>query len=260
MRGHRDLQRSAVAALACALVAALLPWEIVRIVAALPLTLFLPGYAIVAVAFGSDEPAWPKRLTLSFAVSLMVLALGALALNAFPFGIRTASWAVLLVAVVIAACLWAARRRDRPQSREGRRSFLAGLRPSWGSVAMLVAAATIAAAALVIAQKPLSAKNAEGFTALWMLPTDAEEDAVRVGVVSSEQNPASYRLEVKVENRSRRDYRVDLDPGQEESFEVEVPRRPGGRTHVVASLYRQGEPRRLFRRVTRWLPRQSTFP
>jgi uncharacterized membrane protein len=260
MRGHRDLERSAVAAVACALVAALVPWEIVRIVAALPLALFLPGYAIVAVAFGSDELALSKRLTLSVAVSLMVLALGALVLNAFPFGIRTASWAVLLAVVILAACFGAARRRGRPQSGQGRRSPLASFRPSRGSIAMLTAAVAIAAAALVLAQKPLPAKNAEGFTALWMLPTDAKEDAARVGVISSEQDPASYRLEVKVENSGRREYRLDLDPGQEESFEVEVPRVPGGRTRVVASLYREDEPQRLFRRVTRWLPRQSTFP
>ena len=126
---------------------------------------------------------------------------------------------------------------------------------------MLAAAVVIAGAALVLAQKPLPAKNAEGFTALWMLPTDAKEDAVRVGVVSSEQDPASYRLTIEVGRRSQsHDYRVNLDPGEEESFEFEVPRRPGSRRHVVASLYREETPQHLYRRVTRWLPRQTTFP
>lgn len=261
MRGHRDLERISLAAVLCALAAALVPWEIARIAAALPLTLFLPGYAIAAVAFGSSELALPKRLTLSVGVSLMVLVLGALVLNVFPFGIRTASWAVLLPLVVIAACRGAALRRGRRQSQRKRRSPLAGLRPSWGTVAMLAAAVAIAAAALVLAQKPVPAKNAEGFTALWMLPTDAREEAVRVGVVSSEQDPASYRLTVKVGQESQsQNYRVKLDPGEEESFEVEVPRSPGSRRHVVASLYREERPRHLYRRVTRWLPRQTTFP
>jgi uncharacterized membrane protein len=260
MRGHRDLVWSSIAAVVCALVAALVPWEIVRIVAALPLTLFLPGYAIVAVAFGSSELALPKRLMLSIGVSLMVLVLGTLVLNVFPFGIRTASWAVLLPLVVVAACRGAALRRGRPQSRR-RGSLLAGSRPSWGAVAMLAAAVAIAGAALVLAQKPLSAKNAEGFTALWMLPTDSKEDAVRVGVLSSEQDPVSYRLVVRVGRKSQpQSYRVKLDPGEEESFEVEVPRPPGTRRHVVASLYREEKPQHLYRRVTRWLPRQTTFP
>ncbi len=261
MRGHRDLEWSSIAAVVCALVAALVPWEIFRIVAALPLTLFLPGYAIVAVAFGSSELALPKRLMLSVGVSLMVLVLGTLVLNVFPFGIRTASWAVLLALVVIAACRGAALRRGRPQPRGKRRSPLASLHPSWGAIAMLAAAVAIAGAALVLAQKPLSAKNAEGFTALWMLPTDSKEDAVRVGVVSSEQGPASYRLTVRVGRESQsQSYRVDLDAGEEKSFEVEVPRTPGSRRHVVASLYRVSKPQHLYRRVTRWLPRQTTFP
>jgi hypothetical protein len=191
----------------------------------------------------------------------MVLVLGTLVLNVFPFGIRTASWAVLLPLVVIAACRGAALRRGRPQTRRKRRSPLASLRFSWGAVAMLAAAVVIAGAALVLAQKPLPAKNAEGFTALWMLPTDGKEDAVRVGVVSSEQDPASYRLAVKVGRASQsQSYRVDLDPGEEKSFEVEVPRAPGTRRHVVASLYREEKPQHLYRRVTRWLPRQTTFP
>jgi len=260
MRGHRDLAWSSIAGVVCALVAALVPWEIVRIVAALPLTLFLPGYAIVAVAFGSSEPALPKRLTLSVGVSLMALVLGTLVLNVFPFGIRTASWAVLLAVVVVGACRGAALRRGRLQPGQERRSPLAGFRPSWGAVAMVAAAVVIAAAALVLAQKPLPAKNAEGFTALWMLPTDSKEDAVRVGVVSSEQDPASYRLTVRVGRKSQSHYRVELDPGEERSFEVEVPRPPGSRRHVVASLYRENKPQHLYRRVTSWLPRQTTFP
>lgn len=258
MKGHRDLTWASAAAVVAALVAALVPWEVIRLGAALPLTLFLPGYAIVAVAFGSSELALPKRLMLSVGVSLMVLVLGALLLNVFPFGLRTASWAALLAAVVVAACRGAALRRRPPVERQRRPT--GGFRPAWGSVALLAAAVVVAIAALALAQKPLPAKNAEGFTVLWMLPTDAREKALAVGVESNEQGPASYRLEVKVGRKSQsRDYRVKLDPGEERVFEVAVPSKPGRTTHVVASLYHQGEAQ-LYRRVTRWLPRQNSFP
>lgn len=257
MKGHRDLTWASVAAVVAALVAALVPWEVIRLVAGLPLTLFLPGYAIVAVAFGSSELALPKRAMLSVGVSLTVLVLGALLLNVFPFGIRTASWAVLLAVVVIAACRGAALRRG-PAGRQRRRRT--SFRPAWGSVALLAAAVVVAIAALALAQKPLPAKNAEGFTVLWMLPTDSREKAVAIGVESNEQDPASYRLEVKLgENSQSRSYRVRLDPGEERVFEVAVPSKPGRTTHVVASLYRDGRAQ-LYRRVTRWLPRQKTFP
>jgi uncharacterized membrane protein len=259
VRGHRDLTLASVAAVVCALVAAIVPWELIRVVAALPLTLFLPGYAIVTAAFLRREPAPPKRLMLSVAASLMVLVLGALILNVFPFGLRTASWAVFLPLVVIAACAWAALKRGRPQ--RPRPLLAAAGRPRARSVALLGAAILIGAAAVALAQKPLPAKNAEGFTALWMLPADSREEAVVVGVESNEQDPVSYRLEVSVgaEGVSQTE-RVELEPGEEQTFEVEVPSSSDSRRRVVASLYREDRPQRLFRRVTRWLPRQQTFP
>lgn len=259
MRGHRDLIRASAAAVLCALVAALVPWEPIRIVAALPLTLFLPGYAIVAVAFAKQELARPKQLTLSFGISLMVLALSALFLNIFPFGLTTASWAVLLPIVIIAACRGAALRRGRPRPQSRRSRSRPQLRLSAAGWVALAAAALIAVAALVLAQRPLPAENAEGFTALWMLPTNGQDEAVRVGVVSSEQDPAAYTLQVQAGKGQSQTYRVALDPGEEKSFEVRVPPARGGRAHVVASLYRSNRPGHLYRRVTSWLPRQTTF-
>lgn len=258
MRGHRDLERVSIAAVVCALVAALVPLEAVRVLAAVPLTLFLPGYAVIAVAFGSNELALPKRLTLSVAVSLMVLALGAFFLNIFPFGIRTASWAVLLPLIVIAASRGAALRRQPPG--EGTASKGAPLpRPQPLGIAITVLALVIATAAVVIAQKPLPAKDAVGFSALWMLPADKSEEAVAVGVISNEHDPLAYRLEVRLGNQSK-SYRIALDPGEERAFEFDVPPKPGGRTHVVASLYKENSPQKVYRRVTSWLPRQKTFP
>lgn len=258
MRGHRDLRRACLAAVLCALVAALFPVELVRLAATLPLTLFLPGYAVIAAAFGPHELAPPKRIALSVATSLMVLALGAFVLNVFPFGLETASWAVLLPLVVLGASRAAAIRRKRPA--RGARRKVSLPRPSPGAAAVCVAALAIAIAALVLAQKPLPARDAAGFTALWMLPTDSREDAVAVGVVSNQQDPHKYRLEVSLGGEPSQDYRVKLDPGEERVYEVDVPPREGGRTHVVATLYRAGAPEKTYRRVTSWLPRQTTLP
>jgi len=258
MRGHRDLQRACLAAVVGALVAALAPWAYVRLLGALPLTLFLPGYAIVAAAFGSRELAPPKRIMLSVAVSLMVLALGAFVLNIFPFGLETASWAVLLPLVVIAACRGAALRRERPQPGRGGRPALP--RPAVGTLVIGALAAAIALGALVLAGKPLPAENAKGFTALWMLPTNSREDVVAIGVDSNQHQARSYRLEVSLGKDQSKTYRVDLDPGEERVYEVDVPPAPSGRTHVVASLYKEAKPQKLYRRVTSWLPRQMTFP
>jgi uncharacterized membrane protein len=257
VRGHRDLRRACAGAVLCALVAALVPFDPIRLLAALPLTLFLPGYAVIACAFGAQELEPPKRLALSVATSLMVLVLAAFVLNIFPFGLTTASWAVLLPLVVIAACWGAALRRGRPQ--EDVAGFVLP-RPAAGAVVVGVVALAIAVAAVALAQKPLPADDAVGFTALWMLPTDSREDAVAVGVVSNQHHRTSYRLTVSLGNNQSKSYRVKIDPGEERVYEVDVPPKPDGRTHVVASLYRKQRPADPYRRVTSWLPRQETLP
>lgn len=260
MRGHRDLRLASAAAVLCALVAALIPVEIIRVVAALPLTLYLPGFALVAAVFDGEDLAPLKRLTIEVAASLIVLILSAFVLNIFPFGLTTASWAVLLPVVVILGCTVAARRRGKA-ARQARPLFAPTGRPSTRTAVLVGAAIVIGAASIALAQKPLPAKHADGYTALWMLPTNAAEEAVVVGVQSNEQDPASYRLRITTGGESQsQTYPVKLDPGEEKTFEVEVPSRSTGKTHVVASLYRAGKPDRLFRRVTRWLPRQPNFP
>lgn len=257
MRGHRDLWCACAGAVLCALIAALVPLDLVRLLAALPLTLFLPGYAVIACAFGSHELAPPKRVALSVATSLAILALATFVLNIFPFGLTTASWAVLLPLVVIGACRGAALRRDRPERDPGGISLP---RPAAGGLAVSVVALAIAVAAVALAQKPLPADDAVGFTALWMLPTDSREDAVAVGVVSNQHHPTSYRLTVSLGKNQSKSYRVKLDPGEERVYEVDVPPKPDGRTHVVASLYRKQRPEDPYRRVTSWLPRQENLP
>ncbi|HET7507006.1 MAG TPA: DUF1616 domain-containing protein [Solirubrobacterales bacterium] len=259
MRRHRDLRTASLAAVVCALIAALVPVEVIRVLAALPLTLFLPGFALVAATFDRIELAPLKRLTIEVAASLIVLVLAAFVLNIFPFGLTTASWAVLLTLVVIGGCAVAARRRgDEPRPTRSLFPSSAGL--SARSAVLLAAALLIGAGAIALAQTPLPAKHAAGYTALWMLPADRDERALVVGVQSNEQDPAAYRLRVDVGGEGgSRTYRVELDPGEEKTFEVDVPS-SAARTRAIASLYREGDLGHLFRRVTRWIPKQQSFP
>ena len=257
MRGHRDLRLVSVAAIICALIAALVPVDVIRLLAVLPLALFLPGYAVIACAFGARELPSPQRLVLSVATSLMTLVLAAFVLNIFPFGLTTASWAVLLPLVVLAACWGAALRRGQLAGGAGSISLP---RPAAGGLVFATLALVIAVAAVALAQKPLPADDAVGFTVLWALPTDSAEDAVAVGVVSNQQHRASYRLKVSLGKHRSEFYRVKLDPGEEKVYEMDLPFKAVGRTLVVASLYREQRPHHLYRQVKSWLPRQKTFP
>lgn len=252
MRGHRDLSRVTVAAVVCALVASLFPWEAVRLVAALPLAVFLPGYAIVVAAFGPHRLDPQRLIMLLLACGLSALCLGGLVLDYLPGGLRTATWALLLTLIVIVFSRVAAIRRPRP-APAGRARSPFNVRPV--DVACCAAALAALVGALVLAFTPLPAGKATGYTSLWMLPgRGAAAPAVRVGVSSAEQGPRSYLLLVGSDgSKTPRSYRVALDPGGERVFRVPVELKAMGPTRVVASLYKGPSPGDLYRRATTWL-------
>lgn len=251
MRGHRDLEWVCGAAIVAALVAVLVPWEVVRLLAALPLAVFLPGYAITAAAFGSQRLD-PQRLAmLTLLLGLSLLCLGGVVLNYLPGGLRTVPWALLLVVVIFAAARTAALRRAKP---DGRPSGWVRPRLRTADIACVALASVVAVAALVFAYTPLPASKAVGYTALWILPADgATSPALKVGVISAEQDARRYRLEVRVgESGETTIHRLTLDPDEERVFDVPTEVPAGKEARVVASLYDAERPDELYRRVTAW--------
>lgn len=254
MRGQRDLRMVAWAAALCAVLALLTPWEAVSLIFAAPLTLVLPGYAIVAAAFAGRELDGPRRAVLSVALSLATLALGALVLNYAPGGIRGFSWAVLLVAVVLAACRAAAVRRKgkiaaipRPRLRLSRIELGLAL----GGLAAVVAA-------LVLASSTMPAGKALGFTEMWILPVPGSGGSeARIGVKSEEQATTGFDLGIRVGRKGgivRHSF--SLAPGESRVFTVGPPAAlvgpaaPVGQAiPVVATLLLDADPRHVYRRV-----------
>lgn len=248
MRGQRDLRIAAWAAALCAVLALLTPWEAVSLVFAAPLALVLPGYAITAAAFAGRELDGPRRAVLSLALSLATLALGALVLNYVPGGIRGLSWAVLLVAVVLAACRAAAVRRKgkvaaipRPRLRLSRVELGLGL----GGLAAAVAA-------LALASSTAPAGKGVGFTEMWILPVPGSGGSeARIGVRSEEQATVGFDLGIKIGRKNgivRHSF--SLAPGENRVFTVGPPSTPVGSTvPVVATLLLDTDPRHVYRRV-----------
>src|SRR5262249_13936171 len=120
VKGHRDLELATRGAIICALAALILPLEALRVAFAVPLALFLPGYAIAAASFARRPLVGPPLLLLSIAFSFCVLALGALPLNYVPGGVQELSWALLLLLVILNGCRLAALRRPAPRARRAR--------------------------------------------------------------------------------------------------------------------------------------------
>jgi uncharacterized membrane protein len=83
-----------------------------RVVFALPVVLFIPGYALIAALFpGSDEIDLIERIALSFGLSIAVVPLTGLVLNYTPWGIRLDPIVIALMILTVALILIAQFRR-----------------------------------------------------------------------------------------------------------------------------------------------------
>jgi uncharacterized membrane protein len=245
VRGHGDLRLAAFAALLCAVLAPLIPLDGIALVFAVPLVLILPGYAITAAAFARRPLAWPQFLLLSIALSLAVLVLGSLLLN-YVGGIHALSWALLLVAVVLAACRVAAVRRGK-----------AGKGPSWPrprlrrlEMAMVLAGVAAAVVAIVLSSSTVPVGDAIGYTQLWILPQAGSGGrVVQVGVRSQQQASTNYDLRVRIgqDALARRSFR--LAPGETRLVKLRAPPGSQGTVPVIATLLRHNRPTSVYRRV-----------
>lgn len=206
MSKNRDLALVSAAAVVCALVAGFVPVTAIRVVASVPLALVLPGYAISAAAFARSRPGGAQRLVLAIGTSLLLLPLAALLINIIPSGLTTAAWAIFLAFVILYACAVAAvRRPSAPPAAPRRRPRL---RPR--DAILLWVAALIVAGAVVLAETPLPAKHAEGYAALWMIPSGRDGSAVEVGVLSDQQKETDYTLQVSQDGGSTTSRRLQL--------------------------------------------------
>ena len=250
---RRRLLIVAALAVVCGAVAAFVSFQPLRIAAALPLTLLLPGFALAAAAFEPGAISRMQRFAMVPALSLAVLALGAVILDHTPGGIQTEPWAVLLVAVTLAGCAvaWLRRRDPLPQPRLQRPRLKAT------EVALLIGAVLTVGAAGVIARTPVPAENIVGFTSLSLLHARSDgAPGLRAEVESNERVSVDYRL-VFSQRRGpdRLTKRFTLAPG--ERYEVFAPLSlflKGGRHRLItARLFRLDEPSHAYRRVNAWI-------
>lgn len=270
-----DLQLCAAAAILCAVGVVTVPLTAVRALLAIPLCLVLPGYAVASGAFGPARITGVRLLMLVPAVSLAILALAALLLQLTPDGLGEASWTIVLVVVVLGGCAVAAGRREGlwsgarggsnapPRPHDGAAAHRAGEldgrlpvihwpRLRARDLLLLALAGLIAAAALVFSRTPLPAPNAIGYAQLWMLPSGTPRSpAVHIGVISDQQRPTTYRLELSLGSAAPLvvAQRISLKPGAQMQLSVPLDGLTQPQSLVVARLYVQGS-RSPYRQVT----------
>lgn len=253
MKGNRDLQLAVRAAVVCAVLAILLPVPVLSLVFAAPLVFFLPGYAIVCAVFARRNLDTPRLLVLSFGLSLAVLTLVPLLLDPLPGGISMGWWAIALCLVVIGAARAAALGRRRPSRKALRRPRLKLAKQDAGLLALGLAA-TVAAVVLIFI--PFSAKDAVGYSEMWIEPqVETAAPSAIVGVASREQGSDRFTVEMRT-NLSETPFEVtsfELSPGEQEQLVVRPPVKGERPVKVSATLFREGfsQP---YRRVAAWIP------
>jgi uncharacterized protein DUF1616 len=253
MRGNRDLSLAVKAAVGSAVLALLLPVPVLSLLAAAPLFFFLPGYAIVCVVFAKRRIDPARLLVLSVGLSLATLALLPLAIDLLPGGISPGWWAVALCLVTIGCARGAAISRHKPARAAARKPRW---KPARAELALLAGGFVAGIVAVVLIFIPFSAKNAIGYSELWIEAEQGKPVPVAtIGVASREQSREGFTLELRT-NRSEKPFEVRgfrLSPGEQKLLAVRPPDSNGQPVKVSATLFRQGITK-PYRRVAAWIP------
>jgi uncharacterized membrane protein len=215
---------------------------VLRFVAAFPLVIALPGYALGYVLLGTRPLGAPERAVVSVALALTATILATLLLDLLSLTLSAGTWSLFLAATTVVACAVAGTART--DSRRERRTW----RPPRLRDAVAVGiAVAITCAAVVLARTPLRPPSGvSGYTQLWALPVAG---GVEFGVANHELGPARYRLEVSADGHATHRW-VNLRLSQREQWTWVVPSRFLSSSDVVtARLYRADRPRALYRHV-----------
>jgi Protein of unknown function (DUF1616) len=209
----------------------------------LPLALVLPGYALLAAEAPGGTLGTAERLTFSVGGSIALSVLGGFALNGTSWGLRAASWALLLGGLTLVACVVALIRRHAIAPAPATKR--ACLRPR--DAGLFGLAALVAAGAFALAINSAAQPTTDGFTQLWMLP---DGQNVRIGVQNMEAQPMRYSAELAVGKQIVGHWdTVELQAGARwEAVEPLPTHTPG--TTVELRLYRLDDPKTVYRRVT----------
>jgi uncharacterized membrane protein len=264
MTRRSDLKATvALAAVSVLVVIAVPGAHLIRTVFAVLLLLILPGYSLMVALFPDNPLDWTQRLLLTFGLGLSVPILLALVLNLtneLSFGgLREWTWTLGLLIVICTGCAIASERRQRaPIAAASPAVTIRWIRR--GDLGILLIALAIFGAAVAFARAPLAAKNALGYSAVWLLPgTQRQTNAVRVGVTSGEQHDTTYRLVLRIGEKivfSRRLH--NLAPGENFATVVKLHGSRPSRVTLVASLYLADRPGSVYREATLSLPRRTS--
>jgi uncharacterized membrane protein len=239
----------------------LFPTSVLRIILALPLLLFFPGYVLLAAAYprrGRLEVI--ERIALSFGISIVIVPVIGLILNYSPWGLalKPSICALSIFTFITSFIAWL-RRRRLPESEKLSVEFHLKL-PSWdvklrNRVLQIVLACAILGAVGVAVYTLVWSKAEENFTEFYILNESGEIDRyprelnagttgyVKVDIINRENRQMTYNLAITLSGEIIKEV-GPIILRSEEKWEEEVsftPERVGENQKMEFLLYRDGE-------------------
>ena len=243
--------------------------SVFRLVAGLPLVLYLPGYTLVAALFANRPLDRATRILLSVAASLVLTILCGLLLNALPWGLQPATWALALSLVCwVCGAVAVARREEHaaPGSVPTQAvlpNWLFGLRPG----AMLLVGMAVLAVLGACWWSIHSGLTAPfvGTSQVWLVPVpDTHGTAinrVQIGLRNLEGQQMTYRLQLVADREILSEWpAITLEDGEAADSYLPLPPAEQDTERVEALLYRADDPSHVYRRALVWRHRAAATP
>ena len=240
---RRDLRVVAGLAL-LGMILSFLPWGgWLAGAALLPLVLLLPGYALVAALFTTEDLPVEEQLLLAVVFSIAAAAIGGVVIQ-LVIPLDRAVWGVLLALVTVTAATAASSRRsDAAISLVSPRLRLPGVRPV--AALGLVAAVLLTAAAISIAAQGVhDQQRRQLFASVWIVREGPRATGpVTIGVWNHGPGGDRYRLALRQSGSAIRRWPLDLASNERWQRRIDITMVPGA-DPVRLLLYRDGFPYR----------------
>jgi len=250
-----DLLLVVVLALVAGVVVALNGPAWLRSVLTLSLIFILPGYALIAALFPSQEPDTSARLLMMIALSLALAAVGGLALHFTGLGLQSTTWTFLLMGIIFVGSVVAiVRRRQLPAPISLGQPI--SLKPV--QLLLIAGAFGLVVAAVSISRSGALSQQQTGFSQLWMTPAivaPTNDPTVKIGITNEEGISVRYGLSILGNDNevlaSWDD--IDLGPGDHWQTNFTLPVTIPPLERLEARLYRADAPESVYRQVSLFL-------
>lgn len=228
---------------------------IVRLVFALPLVFFLPGYLMVDVLTQKRLADTVRLLLLSCGLSIAIDISGGLLLNMVPAGLSIITWNFflsVLTVVLLLLCLFKRNRQHIPVNHP--RELQKRIYLAWYNICILCFTGFIVIYAFMYATGSIAASPTPGFTQFWVQSDNYPAHLCTVVLEISSHEPVTTEYQVVVTENDRivaQWSAISLEPLQMWQQDVSVVSNSATKKQVQlhADLYRTQDVQHVYRSV-----------